>query len=104
MRTLTVRKGSGTNYTTVWHTLTISNAKYGDYNGSKFLDVLTTNRQKILESETKKCSAKNSGIILLLLICLFSFCIFKAIQRGRYRLFFDYFLARQIHKRKYSAR
>ena len=39
MRTLTVRKGSGTNYTTGWHTLTISNAKYGDYNGSKFLDI-----------------------------------------------------------------
>ena len=39
MRTLTVKKGSGTNYTTGWHTLTISNAKYGDYDGTKFLDV-----------------------------------------------------------------
>ena len=39
MRTLTVRKGSGTNYTTGWHTLTVSNAKYGDYNGTKFLEV-----------------------------------------------------------------
>ena len=39
MRTLTVRKGTGTNYSTGWHTLTISNAKYGDYNGAKFLDV-----------------------------------------------------------------
>ena len=39
MRTLTVKKGSGTNYTTGWHTLTISNAKYGDYDGNKFLDV-----------------------------------------------------------------
>ena len=39
MRTLTVKKGGGTNYTTGWHTLTISNAKYGDYNGAKFLDV-----------------------------------------------------------------
>jgi len=39
MRTLTVKKGSGTNYTAGWHTLTISNAKYGDYDGNKFLDV-----------------------------------------------------------------
>ena len=39
MRTLTVRKGSGTNYKTGWHLLTISNAKYGDYEGNKFLDV-----------------------------------------------------------------
>ena len=39
MRTLTVRKGSGTNYIPGWHNLTISNAKYGDYNGAKFLDV-----------------------------------------------------------------
>ena len=39
MRTLTVRKGSGVNYGTGWHTLTISNAKYGDFEGNKFLDV-----------------------------------------------------------------
>ena len=39
MRTLTVKKGSGSNYATGWHTLTISNAKYGDYEGNKFLDV-----------------------------------------------------------------
>ena len=39
MRTLTVRKGSGTNYIPGWHKLTISNAKYGDFNGAKFLDV-----------------------------------------------------------------
>ena len=39
MRTLTVRKGTGTNYSIGWHTLTISNAKYGDYEGNKFLDV-----------------------------------------------------------------
>ena len=39
MRTLTVRKSSGTNYVHGWHTLTISNAIYGDYNGTKFLDV-----------------------------------------------------------------
>ena len=39
MRTLTVRKGSVTNYKVGWHTLTISNAKYGDWEGKKFLDV-----------------------------------------------------------------
>ena len=41
MRTITVRKGSGeaSNYTTGWHTLTISKARYGDYNGTKLLDV-----------------------------------------------------------------
>ena len=39
MRTLTVRKGSGSNYTTGWHILTISDAKYGDFEGNKFLDV-----------------------------------------------------------------
>ena len=39
MRTLTVRKGTGTNYSIGWHTLTISNAKYGDYEGNKFLDI-----------------------------------------------------------------
>ena len=39
MRSLTVKKGSGTNYTTGWHTLTISNAKYGDWEGNKFLDI-----------------------------------------------------------------
>ena len=39
MRTLTVKKGSGTNYTTGWHTLTISNARYGDWEGKKFLDI-----------------------------------------------------------------
>ena len=40
MSTLTVKKGGGgSNYTVGWHTLTVSNAKYGDYNGTKFLDV-----------------------------------------------------------------
>ena len=39
MRTLTVRKGSGTDYKTGWHVLTVSNAKYGDWEGKKFLDV-----------------------------------------------------------------
>ena len=39
MRTLTVRKGSGGTYATGWHTLTVSGAKYGEYNDAKFLDV-----------------------------------------------------------------
>ncbi len=39
MRTLTVRKGSGTDYTHGWHTLTVSNATYGDWEGKKYLDV-----------------------------------------------------------------
>ena len=38
MRTLTVRKG-GTDFTTGWHTLTVSDAKYGDWEGKKYLDV-----------------------------------------------------------------
>ena len=38
MRTLTVRKG-GTDYTIGWHTLTVSDAKYGDWEDHKFLDV-----------------------------------------------------------------
>ena len=39
MRTLTVKKGGGSDYATGWHTLTISDAKYGDWEGKKFLDV-----------------------------------------------------------------
>ena len=39
MRTLTVRKGSGGTYATGWHILTVSGAKYGEYNDAKFLDV-----------------------------------------------------------------
>lgn len=39
MRTLTVKKGTGTDYATGWHELTISNAKYGEWEGKKFLDV-----------------------------------------------------------------
>ena len=39
MRNLTIKKGSGTNWATGWHTLTISKATYGDYNGTKFLDI-----------------------------------------------------------------
>ena len=38
MRTLTVKQG-GSIWTTGWHTLTVSTAKYGDYNGSKFLEI-----------------------------------------------------------------
>ena len=38
MRTLTVKQG-GSIWSTGWHVLTISTAKYGDYNGSKFLEI-----------------------------------------------------------------
>ena len=38
MRTLTVKQG-GSLWGTGWHTLTVSTAKYGDYNGSKFLEI-----------------------------------------------------------------
>ena len=38
MRTLTVKQG-GSIWTTGWHELTVSTAKYGDYNGSKFLEL-----------------------------------------------------------------
>lgn len=39
MRTLTVKKGTGVDYKTGWHTLAISDAKYGDWEGKKFLDI-----------------------------------------------------------------
>ena len=39
MRTLTVKKGGGGSWKDGWNTLTINNAAYGDYNGSKYLDV-----------------------------------------------------------------
>ena len=39
MRTLTVKQNSGGNWGAGWHELTISTAKYGDYNGSKFLEL-----------------------------------------------------------------
>ena len=35
MRTLTVKQG-GSDWATGWHELTISTAKYGTYNDSKF--------------------------------------------------------------------
>ena len=38
MRTLTVKQG-GSLWTTGWHTLTVSTAKYGTYNDSKFLEI-----------------------------------------------------------------
>ena len=38
MRTLTVKQG-GSIWATGWHTLTVTTAKYGDYNGSKFLEI-----------------------------------------------------------------
>ena len=40
-RTMTINKGTGggTDYTPGWKELTISSAEYGDYNGSRFLDV-----------------------------------------------------------------
>ena len=39
MRTLTVKQNTGSTWATGWHELTISTAKYGDYNGSKFLEL-----------------------------------------------------------------
>tara|TARA_Y100000593_G_scaffold92476_1_gene184203 strand:+ start:246 stop:815 length:570 start_codon:yes stop_codon:yes gene_type:complete len=40
-RTLTVRKstGGGSKFSPGWHTATVSTAKYGDWNDTKFLDV-----------------------------------------------------------------
>ena len=38
MRTLTVKQGSS-NWATGWHELTVSTAKYGTYNDSKFLEI-----------------------------------------------------------------
>jgi len=38
-RTLTVRTGGGSNFSTGWHTKLINKAEYGDYNGSKYIDV-----------------------------------------------------------------
>ena len=39
MRTLTVKQNSGGNWGAGWHELTVSTAKYGDYNGSNFLEL-----------------------------------------------------------------
>ena len=38
-RTLTVKTGGGSSYSTGWHTKLISKAEYGDYNGTKYLDL-----------------------------------------------------------------
>jgi len=38
-RTMTIRKGSGIDYNPGWHEVTISKAKYGDWEGTKFLDM-----------------------------------------------------------------
>ena len=38
MRTLTVKQG-GSSWSTGWHELTVSSAKYGTYNDSKFLEL-----------------------------------------------------------------
>ena len=39
MRTLTVKSGGGGSWNDGWNTLKITNAAYGEYNGSKYLDV-----------------------------------------------------------------
>jgi hypothetical protein len=39
MKTFTIRKGSSVDYNPGWHTNTISKAQYGEWNGSKYLDV-----------------------------------------------------------------
>lgn len=38
-RTLTIRKGGTEQYTPGWHTVTISKAKYGKYDDTRFIDV-----------------------------------------------------------------
>jgi len=37
-RTLTVKTGGGSSFSTGWHTKLISKAEYGDYNGTKYID------------------------------------------------------------------
>jgi hypothetical protein len=39
MRTVTVRKGTGVDYSTGWHELTINNAKYGKFQETAFLQI-----------------------------------------------------------------
>jgi len=41
MRTMTIKPGGGGNnqYTTGWHELIVSKAKYGDWNGTKCIDI-----------------------------------------------------------------
>tara|TARA_R110002012_G_scaffold199358_2_gene368447 strand:+ start:259 stop:831 length:573 start_codon:yes stop_codon:yes gene_type:complete len=38
-RTLTIKKSKANPFSEGWHTATVSTAKYGDWNGTKFLDV-----------------------------------------------------------------
>jgi len=38
-RTMTIKKGGGTDFSQGWKTVTIANAKYGDYNGTQYLDL-----------------------------------------------------------------
>ena len=39
VRTLTVKTGGGSSFSTGWHTKLINKAEYGDFNGTKYLDV-----------------------------------------------------------------
>ena len=39
VRNLTIKTGGGSSFSTGWHTKLISKAEYGDYNGTKFMDV-----------------------------------------------------------------
>ena len=51
-RTLTVRKSKGDNpYSPGWHKVTVSSAKYGEWNGTKFLDVC-------FEDYSEKCNMR----------------------------------------------
>ena len=40
MRTMTIKSGGGNNqYSTGWHELVVSKAKYGEWNGTKCIDI-----------------------------------------------------------------
>jgi len=39
VRTLTVKTGGGSSFSTGWHTKTIEKAEYGEFNDSKYIDV-----------------------------------------------------------------
>ena len=39
MRTLTVKKNSGSQYKPGWHEISISKANYGEFQGNKFIDI-----------------------------------------------------------------
>ena len=39
VRTLTVKTGGGSGFSTGWHTKTIEKAEYGEFNDSKYIDV-----------------------------------------------------------------